>query len=343
METQNLKIVFLGAGAVGASSAAWVAQKHAQTTLLARGAAAKAIQAHGVTLYLGETPEKKETMPLHVITDLAQAADADVVVLAVKLFQLEDTAQQVRESLGDRLVVGMQNGLANQEILPRYFSRVVYCVVGYNCWVDEPGVVGYQKRGPLILGTPDNSLQAEMDMLVQVMNPALETIVTDRFQDAAHCKLVINLSNSVTTLVGLNRQPISELGLFQTIIANALYEGLQVLRAAGFREVRMGGIPSWFTLWMAARLPQFLSRGTFRRNIKKMVRSSMTQDLLFQRGDTELEYLNGYLLSLAEKHNVRVPYNRAIYRLCKEGFQKKDFVPLDVKVVWEEVRRSLSS
>lgn len=69
----------------------------------------------------------------------------------------------------------------------------------------------------------------------------------------------------------------------------------------------------------------------------------MMQDLLFQRGDTELEYLNGYLLSLAEKHNVRVPYNRAIYRLCKEGFRKKDFVPLDVKVVWEEVRRSLSS
>ncbi len=209
MKTQNLKIVFLGAGAVGASSAAWVAQKHVQTTLLARGAAAEAVRAHGVTLYWGETPEKKETMPLHVITDLAQAADVDVVVLAVKLFQLEEAARQIRESLGDRLVVGMQNGLANQEILPRYFSRVVYCVVGYNCWVDEPGVVGYQKRGPLILGTPDNSLQAEMDMLAQVMNPALETVVTDRFQDAAHCKLVINLSNSVTTLVGLNRQPIS--------------------------------------------------------------------------------------------------------------------------------------
>ena len=278
MKTQDLKIVFLGAGAVGASCAAWVAQKHVQTTLLARGTAAMAVQAHGVTLYRGETPGKKETMPLQVITDLVQAADADVVVLAVKLFQLEEAAQQVRESLGDRLVVGMQNGLANQEILPRYFSRVVYCVVGYNCWMDEPGIVGYQKRGPLILGTPDNSLRADMDMLTQVMNPALETVVTDRFQDVAHCKLVINLSNSVTTLVGLNRRPISDLGLFQTIIANTLYEGLQVLRAAGFHEVRMGGIPSWFTLWMAASLPQFLSRGTFRRNIEKMVRSSMTQD-----------------------------------------------------------------
>ena len=32
-----------------------------------------------------------------------------IFVLAVKLFQLEEAARQVRESLGDRLVVGMPN------------------------------------------------------------------------------------------------------------------------------------------------------------------------------------------------------------------------------------------
>jgi 2-dehydropantoate 2-reductase len=334
------KIVFLGAGAVGTSCCAWLTQKHHSVYLLARGKAVEVLRARGAILYQGDTPEKRETVPVNVIADLSEVPDADVVIITAKLFNLEGAARQVREKLGQRpLVVGMQNGLENQGILPRYFPRVVYCVVGYNCWMDAPGEIGYQKRGPLILGTPDNSLRQEMQELANLFNPAIETVVTARFQDVAHCKLVINLSNSVTTLVGLNRQPISDMEIFQDIIANTLYEGVQVLRTAGFHEERMGGIPSWMTLWAAARLPHFLSRGTFRRNIKKMVRSSMTQDLLFQRGNTELEYLNGYLLALAEKHGAPVPYNQAVYHLCKEHFSKTDFTPLDVQDVWAEVQK----
>ena len=69
-----------------------------------------------------------------------------------------------------------------------------------------------------------------------------------------------------------------------------------------------------------------------------MVMSSMAQDII-QRGghDSELETINGYIVRLAEKNGVTIPYNKSIYEICKREFAKPAFAPLDVKDVWKEV------
>ena len=74
--------------------------------------------------------------------------------------------------------------------------------------------------------------------------------------------------------------------------------------------------------------------------MQKMVLNSMGQDVLQRKiAQTELEYLNGYFLSLPDRYGCRVPYNRAVYRLCKQHFIQTDFKSLDVKLVWEEIRQ----
>jgi ketopantoate reductase len=75
-----------------------------------------------------------------------------------------------------------------------------------------------------------------------------------------------------------------------------------------------------------------------------MVMSSMAQDII-QRGgsDSELETINGYFIELADKHGMKVPYNRAIYALCKREFAKPKFEPLDVKEVLEEVEKKIQN
>jgi 2-dehydropantoate 2-reductase len=278
-----------------------------------------------------------------VIDALEQASDADVVVLGVKNYHLEAVAGQVKDKLGNRpIIVAMQNGLDNQRILPRFFTRVIYCIVSYNAWMDEPGVIGYQKKGPLHLGTLGNELRSETAQVAELFNLGVETHVTDRIADTAHCKLVINLVNSLTTLVGLKVREISDRGLFQKLMTGLTYEGIRIVRAAGYRESQLGGMPSWNLLWAGARLPQTLTRGMFERNVKKMVISSMAQDII-QRGgkDSELESINGYILELAERHGVPAPFNRAVYDLCKREFAKPVFQPLDVREVWEFVRGRL--
>jgi len=339
--TKNTKVVFFGAGAIGASVGAWLVPHHANTWFVDQGAVKEAMIKDGITVYQGDS--KESTLSRHmvnVIEDLSDLKDADIIFLGVKNYSLDFVAKMIKKITGDRpLIVSMANGAENQKILPRYFSRVVYSVISYNAWMDKPVVVGYQKRGPVILGTPDNSLQNEMNDLAETLRQGVEVVVTKHLNDAVHSKIVVNLTNSLTTLIGHGFKEISDMDIFQKLLTNTLYEGVQVISKEGFKECKLGGMPTWGKMKAAATLPQFLTRGMFKKGVSKMVMSSMSQDII-QRGgmESELSSLNGYIIEMADKNNLRVPYNRAIYKLCQEKFGKADFKPLDVKDVWQKVK-----
>lgn len=339
----DLKIVFLGAGVIGGTVGAWVAEHADNVYFLDRGEVAERLEEKGITTYWKEEPAKKTTVKVNVIADLDEVPDADVIVIGVKNYSLEAVSKVIQSKMGDRpVIVGMQNGLENQKILPRYFSKVIYCVVSYNAWTDEQGAIGYQKKGPLHFGTLQNELQTEMEDLAAVFNRGVETHITHHIGDAAHCKLVINLTNSLTTLIGLNIKEISDQALFQKLLTNLTWEGVTIIRAAGYKESKLGGMPPWRLIWSGSHLPRAITKGMFEKNVKKMVVSSMAQDVM-QRGsgDSELESINGYILDLAKKQGVRAPYNQAIYDLAKQEFAKHPFEPMDVKDVWAFVKPKL--
>lgn len=341
MTSETPPIVIFGAGPVGATAGGWLAASgYPNVCFLDQGAVAEGMKGHGLTLYQGGAEAATtQHIDARVIDDLAECPDAEVVVLAVKNYSLDTVAGIVKDHLGDRpLVVGLQNGVENQAILPRHFSRVVYGVVGYNAWMDAPGRVGYQKRGPLVIGTPDNTLMDEQARLAALFGRGVETVVTSHLGDVAHSKLVINLTNSVTTLVGHGLRPVAPVALLQRILSSVLWEGVRVVRAAGYGECKIGGMPSWSLLRASATLPQWLTRPLFKRNLAKMVVSSMAQDVIQRKaGDSELESINGYLVRLAEETGTAAPCNRAIYDLCKREFAKPGFTPLDVAEVWDYV------
>jgi len=337
---QDLKIVIVGAGAIGGSITAWTAQHHPNTWLLARGPAAETIAARGLALYHVSQPAEKQSIPVNVIRDPAEVPAADVVILAAKLYNLEPAAQQVKAALGDHpLIVSLQNGIRAQQILPHYFPHVVYGVVAYNAWLDAPGLIGYQRKGPVILGTLDNSLLDEQRTLATILGQGLDVRLSSHIRDATYCKLALNMTNSVTTLLGLDMQNVSDLDLYQNILAGAIYEAVQVLRAAGVREQDLSPLPTWKTLWAAAKLPHILTRRTYRTNLRHMNLSSMAQDVYLRKSAvTELDDLNGEILRMAEQFRVPVPINRAVYRLCQQHFADPAFQPLDVRDVWREIK-----
>jgi ketopantoate reductase len=170
----------------------------------------------------------------------------------------------------------------------------------------------------------------------------METIMTDRFQDAVHSKLIINLTGALTTLLGNKLQEIPEQALVQKLFMKLLLEGVMVVKMAGYKEYKINGMPSWNKIRRTAKLPQFMTRRKFKAHMQKMGMSSMTQDII-QRGkhDSELESLNGYFMELAEQYGFRVPYNRTIYQLCQAEFAEHEFTPMDVVEVWEKVKEKL--
>jgi len=343
MKAGEARLLIFGAGAIGGSLGGWLSLEHDETYLYARGEHARAMREKGLILYDAKQPEKRESIPVKVIQRLSDLPDADIVAIAVKLYHLESATQEIKAQYGDNpIILGLQNGVANQKILPENFSRVVFGIIPYNAWIDQPGTIGYQQAGSVLLGIRNLELKPSLKEVTKTLQEAILVRTTDHIEDAAHCKLAVNLSNAVMALAGYPQRQIKDLDHFQQIITNTIYEGVQVIRAAGYQQVELDNIPSWTTIWAAARLPLFLTRGIFKSNVKKSNRSSMSQDVLDKkRRETELEYLNGYILQLAEANEVAVPYNRTIYRLTKERLAREIFEPMAVQDIFSAIQSNI--
>jgi 2-dehydropantoate 2-reductase len=320
---EKLSLVVVGAGAIGSSVTGWIAPKYDRIFLLARGESAEVIKNQGLKFYLKGEEANAAPVPVKVVESLGEVSTPDIIVIAVKNYDLEATAATLRMQLGtyQPIVVALQNGVENQRILPRYFTRIIYGVVCFNAWRDAPGRVGHQKRGCIILGTVRNDLQAEQQQVAAIFRLGLDCNLTDRLEDAVHCKLAVNLTNALTALIGFQEQSNRFSGALAHMSSRLIWEGIQVIKANGFKEHELGSIPSWSAIRMSAMLPGFVT-GIFYRFARReeLGLNSTAQDLSVGKTTTELESLNGYMLTLAQKAGLQMPINQAIYNLAKERF-----------------------
>jgi 2-dehydropantoate 2-reductase len=340
--SEKPSIVMVGAGAIGSSIAGWIAPKYDNLSLFARGETLDVIKNRGLRSYLKGQRLTATALPVHAIGSLTEIALPDVIVITVKNYDLDTTSRELRAQLGDHepVVVALQNGVQNQQVLPKYFARVVYGVVCYNAWKDSPGEVGHEPRGYVILGTPANDLEDEVQTVTRIFRLGLDCVTTDRLQDAAHCKLVINLANALMTLVGFQRRPIKSFNLLAHMTLKLFWEGIQLLQAAGFHEHSLGAIPSWRSIKMGATLPAFITSALYRLNAKRVGLNSMAQDVFGGRSTTELETLNGYMLDLARRTGFPTPINKTVYEVAKERFGP-DFQPVSEQDLWGMIEQEV--
>ncbi len=358
-------VLIVGAGAIGLSVAGWIFPHNENLKLLARGESLAAMRRHGLLLYKIGQEATTAPLPVKVIESLDEMPLPDIIIITVKNYDLDRAAQTLRQQLGNRqpIVVSLQNGVENQRILPKYFSRAIYgvvCynawregagkvayvkrghygVVCYNAWREGAGKVAYVKRGHLIIGTPTNDLQPELQRVKETLEPGLECTITNRLQDASHCKLAINLINALMALVGFQKRSIESEKILVHMTTRLLGEGIQVLQAAGFKEHELGSMPSWNEIQIAINMPESPTNPLHDFIVNRVGPTSMTQDLFSGKSTTELESLSGYMLELARNVGVPMPINQAIYEIAKEQFCP-GFRPIPEIDLWEMINNKI--
>jgi ketopantoate reductase len=185
-------------------------------------------------------------------------------------------------------------------------------------------------------------LSKELSEIAAVFSPGVETIVTDRITDAAYCKMVINLTNSFTTLVGMQYREITNMRAFKRILTTSMYEGMKILKKKGVKEFKAHTMPSWTKITFGAKMPDFITDGLFKKNLAKMVLSSMAQDVIQRKtGASELDSLIGEFIVMADNLGVAIPYNKTVYELCKVRFAADPFVPMTEEEVLKEVEKRM--
>jgi len=273
---------------------------------------------------------------VQIVTDPAPLAECDVVLCCVKSTHTPGVARSLAVVLrADTLVASFQNGLRNAEVLGEALGeeRVAASIVGFNVVSRGEGLFHRAMAGSI-------AMQASRDPRQRALLDALRAsgIGVDEPGDLAPhqwTKLMVNLNNAVSAISGApSRQLILSPG-HRRIVSAVIDEGLSVLRAAGIRPAKLRGVPVGL-MPKVLRLPTPLVRLVTRAQLRvdPEARSSMWEDLTRGR-KTEVDFLNGEIVQLAERSGVAAPLNRRLVELVREAEEAGEGPPnLDADVLW---------
>jgi 2-dehydropantoate 2-reductase len=314
------KVAILGAGSIGCFiGGAWAAAG-LEVTFIGRPKLSKDVDEHGLTLsdYSGW---QARLAPGEVDYRCGPEAleDAQVIALTVKSGDTATAADDIAKyATQGATVISFQNGVSNVDVLEQGLGgrfEVARGMVPYN--------VAYLGNGRFhkgVAGDLHAEQRAGVRMLADAIGNSPATLkLSDDMLGLAWGKLLINLNNAVNALSGRTLQEELKRRDYRRVFAASIEEGLDLLKRAEIEPATVGPI----SLAMLPRIvnsPDWLFNRFFlkRWKIDAKARSSMADDLAAGR-KTEIDYLNGELVRLAERLQRDAPVNRAIVELVRKA------------------------
>lgn len=316
--TRLTQVAILGAGSIGCFVGGCWQAAGLDVTFIGRPGFANDIDEHGLTLsdYSGW---RQSIPPDHVDYRLwpEALAEADVIALTVKSGGTADAAKQIAEhGRKGATVISLQNGISNADVLERELGSdfaIVRGMVPYN--------VAYLGRGHFHKGVAGDLVaddRSETRELAERIGPGPATLrLSSDMLGIAWGKLLINLNNAVNALSGGTL--IEELRErdYRRVVAASQREGLKLLHEAGIEPAKVGTVgPRLMPAVIGS--PDWLFNNVFLRKwkIDAKARSSMADDLAAGR-KTEVDYINGELVRLADRLGTDAPVNRKVVELIR--------------------------
>lgn len=316
-----MKIVMLGSGAAGSVFAAYLRRGGAELWLVDKYKAhMDKIRDEGLRFC---APGCEEVLTgFNTCSALSEVCEkADMIIIMVKATQTDALLSESRLCISDDTVlVSLQNGLGNEEIMSRYVSkdRILY----------GSGLIGTELRCPgVCVSKPEDGIQMRFGTLEKspVSENAGKTL--EELFNRGGCnasfdedvrpyvwkKVIANCGyNAVSALLRLKVGEVFSDKNGRDVILKIWKEGAEVAAAAGIGN-----------LWPLLEAEE--------ENIKKNFGSyypSMAQDAVLHQRQTEIEFLNGAISRYGKKLGVPTPYNDAVTALisCIEANYEKQYL-----------------
>src|SRR6185436_2355396 len=145
------RVAVVGAGAVGGYFGGMLARAGADVTLIGRPVHVEVWKRDGLFV---DSVNFQERIRVAASTDVAAAADADLVLFSVKSLDTVETARQLaRHVRSDASIVSLQNGVDNVEhIRTAAGLDPIAAVVYVASSMPAPGCIKHAGRGDLLIG-----------------------------------------------------------------------------------------------------------------------------------------------------------------------------------------------
>ncbi|UOE76960.1 ketopantoate reductase family protein [Parageobacillus thermoglucosidasius] len=298
-----MRILVIGAGAVGGYFGGRLLEKGVDVTFLVRERRKKQLQERGLVIHSVHGDAALE--PKLLVTG-EKADPFDVIIFSNKAYHLPEAIRDAKPYAGAKtIILPLLNGMAHMNMLWNEFGKEN--VLGGICFIETT----LNEHGEIVQTSASHDVRfgewsgerteriVALEQLFSGCNARFrssEKIVTDMWNKY----LFITAMSGVTTLFRAPVGPIRSGKYGQEIIYGLLKEIAAVMRAHG--------APIADDI-EEQQLAQF-------NRIEAAMKSSMQRDME-KRQLIEADHLQGYLLSLAEQYNIATPLLKMVYHNLK--------------------------
>lgn len=298
-----MRLALIGAGGVGGYLGARLAAAGSDVSFVARGAHLEAIRTRGLRV---ESPKGNLHIEhVNATSDPAEIGAVDIVLLTVKMYDLESAAASLSPLIGpNTAVVTLQNGVEAVEVVSKHVGRehVAGGVAYVGAVIAESGVIRHTALEALIFGELDGKRSERLVALEAACQRAgisarvSGDIRVDLWGKFARLSVFSGMTAVTRSPLGVIR---GDAELFDMLLA-ACGETIAVGRAKG---VDLGDGLMGEILQMVRDLPHH-------------AKASMLEDL--ERGKRlELPWLSGAVVRLGRESGIATPIHQFIATVLK--------------------------
>jgi 2-dehydropantoate 2-reductase len=298
-----MKVCVVGCGAVGSLFAAGLAQLD-DVEVWAYDldeAHVRAINEGGLRISGAGELEARLT----ATTDASELPPCDFGIVATKSMHTGAAMAAVAPALAGGATCSVQNGVGNEEAIAEHVERVIRGTTFPAGRILEPGHVQWDVKGDTTIG-PFEPRPASMDEVERLADACTRGgLPTQAVADARGPqwrKVIFNAAtNPVGALTGLTHGQVCEDEALRRLVTGLVDEGKAVTVAQGI-ELDAD--------------PEELIDHAAQPEVAYWHKASMLQDAEARR-TTEIDYLNGGIVSFGREHGVPTPLNEAVTALIK--------------------------
>ncbi|AQU78127.1 ketopantoate reductase family protein [Planococcus faecalis] len=294
-----MKILIVGAGAIGGYFGGRLVEKGEDVTFLVRANKKEILEKTGLNI---RSKNGDLQFSPKLITKSDNSKPFDVVLISTKSYQLTTAIEDVQPFVGpETMILPLLNGIAHLQILIRAFGEEK--VLGGLCFVestlsDDGTIVQTSPVHQLVYGERTGQQTERIGKLeLAFKGTKAEFVKSDDInQDMWHKYLFITAMSGITSMMETSIGPIRDLETGQHVIRVFLEELVAIMEKIG------------------APIAPAIAETQFQRinDMSAEMKSSMQRDIEKMQ-PTEAEHLQGYLLGKAKEVQLSVPILEIIF------------------------------
>ena len=301
------QIMMVGAGSVGGFFGAHLAKNNPNVSFLLRPRTLEAVKRNGLTI---KSAKGNFTVHPPAASDPRQLATPDLIILAVKAYDLDEVMTQLEPVLTERTVIlTLQNGIDTED---RIISRLHRdCVVGGVAFIYskivEPGVIEHYKRGGVAIGELMGHKSERVSQIAEMFKQAgISCQLSEDIRKSKWEKMCWNCVFNPLTVV----------------IDDKVAKALDHPQMAGVIRQIVGEVAAVSAAVKVPLAPDMAEKVVKWTQELRDIHTSMYDDWKAKR-PTEIDYLNGYIVRVGRELGIPTPVNEALTAMVKTITEKE--------------------